>query len=151
MRSLNRTQSFLIAVVVLMLTCSSSLLCAQDSTDQPETSQVVAEQTDAEPTVAESPGSETEGDQDAPKEEVAPDPPAEAEEADSEEADGIQGRINDVFGKVNGALASVMFYPVAGVVPLAVLWLVMGSIFFFMSIKDRAKRFGPKRGRKIRG
>lgn len=66
-------------------------------------------------------------------EEAAPDPPeTEASKSESEEGsdDGFQGKVNKVFGKVNGFLAAGMFYPVGGVVPLAVLWLVMGSIFF---------------------
>jgi len=60
--------------------------------------------------------------------ETAPDPPS--EEADNEKHKGFQGQVDNAFGKVNEFLAAGMFYPVGGVVPLAVLWLVLGSIFF---------------------
>lgn len=74
--------------------------------------------------------------------ETAPDPPAE-ESAETGPA-GIQGQINDVFGEVNSFLGYYMFYNVLnfvgnenidghdsiGNLQLAVIWLVMGSIFF---------------------
>ena len=60
--------------------------------------------------------------------ETAPTPPAEDTESGGD--GGFQDQVNEVFGKVNGFLAAGMFYPVGGVIPLAVLWLVMGSIFF---------------------
>ena len=52
------------------------------------------------------------------------------EEAEPAGDGGFQDQVNEAFGKVNGFLAAGMFYPVGGVIPLAVLWLVMGSIFF---------------------
>ena len=60
--------------------------------------------------------------------ETAPTPPAEDTESGGD--GGFQDQVNEAFGKVNGFLAAGMFYPVGGVIPLAVLWLVMGSIFF---------------------
>ncbi|MFP6764670.1 MAG: alanine/glycine:cation symporter family protein, partial [Planctomycetaceae bacterium] len=44
--------------------------------------------------------------------------------------EGYEAAVNQVFGELNGALASVMFYKVGGQVPLAVLWLVVGAVFF---------------------
>ena len=40
------------------------------------------------------------------------------------EAEDFEARVNQAFGRLNGELASVMFYKVGGQVPLAVLWLV---------------------------
>jgi len=60
--------------------------------------------------------------------ETAPTSPAENVESDGD--GGFQDQVNDAFGTVNDFLAAGMFYKVGGVVPLAVLWLVMGSIFF---------------------
>ncbi|MFT5322271.1 MAG: AGCS family alanine or glycine:cation symporter [Planctomycetaceae bacterium] len=60
--------------------------------------------------------------------ETAPTPPA--EKAESGGDGGFQDQVNDAFGTVNEFLAAGMFYKVGGVVPLAVLWLVLGSIFF---------------------
>lgn len=41
----------------------------------------------------------------------------------------FEKRMDELFAKMNGALASVLFYKVVGV-PAAVLWLVIGAIFF---------------------
>ena len=57
-------------------------------------------------------------------------PPAEEDAEEEKKSEGLEAAVNDVFGSVNGALASIMFYPVGGVVPLAVLWLVVGAIIF---------------------
>ena len=38
--------------------------------------------------------------------------------------------LNDAFGTINGLLAKIMFYKIGGQVPAAVLWLVLGSIYF---------------------
>lgn len=69
--------------------------------------------------------------------EEAPAAPADAagektdgNDSDTKSADGLEATVNETFGKVNQALASVMFYKVGGHVPLAVLWLVVGAVFF---------------------
>jgi len=49
--------------------------------------------------------------------------------AGSEEG-GFEAKVNKAFGQLNNALGSVMFYKVGGMVPLAVLWLVVGAVFF---------------------
>jgi len=64
----------------------------------------------------------------------APDPPTAADS-------GIQTRINDAFGTLNGWLAAVMFYgvPIPGsggqTIPLAVLWLIIGAVCFTIRMK----------------
>ncbi|MDA1164571.1 MAG: alanine/glycine:cation symporter family protein [Planctomycetota bacterium] len=73
--------------------------------------------------------------------ETAPDPPADDE---TNKDTGFQSQVNDAFGKVNEKLAFYMFYNVLnffgneeidgrntmGNLQLAVIWLVLGSIFF---------------------
>jgi AGCS family alanine or glycine:cation symporter len=49
---------------------------------------------------------------------------------EKKEEGGVQAAVNDAFGKVNKTLASVMFYKVGGHVQLAVLWLIVGAVFF---------------------
>lgn len=74
--------------------------------------------------------------------ETAPAPPT--TEVDKETDHGIQARINDAFGEVNEFLGYYMFYNVLnffgnekidgkdtiGNLQLAVIWLVLGSVFF---------------------
>ena len=55
--------------------------------------------------------------------------------AAEEEQEGLEAVINNWFGGVNGALASVMFYKVGGVVPLAVLWLIVGAVVFTVRMR----------------
>ena len=62
-------------------------------------------------------------------------PPAEEDAEEEKKSEGLEAAVNDVFGSVNGALASIMFYPVGGVVPLAVLWLVVGAIIFTLRMR----------------
>ena len=89
---------------------------AQEPVDTQETKEVVSSD-DVAPESSEPADGET-----------APTPPAENAESDGD--GGFQDQVNDAFGTVNEFLAAGMFYKVGGVVPLAVLWLVMGSIFF---------------------
>jgi AGCS family alanine or glycine:cation symporter len=81
---------------------------------------------DSEPPVGGEAGETTKDDEAAPSKEKADD----SKEVDKEKEDGIQAAVNDAFGKVNKVLASVMFYKVGGHVQLAVLWLVVGAVFF---------------------
>lgn len=77
--------------------------------------------------------------------EAESDPSGEDTAAESEEPEGIQAQVDALFGKVNSKLASVWFFNVLrlvgdktdadgnhsiGNLPLAVLWLVAGAIFF---------------------
>lgn len=55
---------------------------------------------------------------------------SDASGSDSEADGGWQAQVDSIFNQINGVIASVIFYPVAGKVPLAVLWLVLGAIFF---------------------
>jgi len=66
---------------------------------------------------------------------TAPAPPSEEDAKEEKKDEGLEAAVNKVFGSVNGALASVMFYPVGGVVPLAVLWLVVGAIIFTVRMR----------------
>ena len=50
-------------------------------------------------------------------------------ETEAEPARGFEARIDEVFGSFNGAMSSVLFYPVCEI-PMAVLWLVLGAVFF---------------------
>ena len=62
-------------------------------------------------------------------------PPAEEDAEEEKKSEGLEAAVNDVFESVNDALASIMFYPVGGVVPLAVLWLVVGAIIFTLRMR----------------
>ena len=53
----------------------------------------------------------------------------ESDTAESTAMTSLEQSVDGLFGTINGALASVIFHEVYGV-PLAVLWLVLGSIFF---------------------
>lgn len=67
---------------------------------------------------------------------TAPAPPeAGADGGKEKKEEGFEATVNEVFGSVNGALASVMFYPIGGVVPLAVLWLVVGAVIFTIRMR----------------
>jgi alanine or glycine:cation symporter, AGCS family len=110
MRCAFPSRFLLSAILTSMLVFNGPLALAQETEEPP-----VAESVTSKP--AESAATET-----------APDPPS--EKSDDKEDAGFQGQVNDAFGKVNGFLAAGMFYKVGGVVPLAVLWLVLGSIFF---------------------
>lgn len=116
MRTVVTSRLLLSAILASTLLLNSPPAFAQEAAETQETKEVVtSDDVSAESSEAE--GSET-----------APTPPV--EEAAKKEDDGFQAKINEVFGEVNEFLAAGMFYPVGGVVPLAVLWLVMGSIFF---------------------
>ena len=110
MRTVVPSRFVLSAIIASMLVFNGPFAFAQDA-DQPP--------------VAESVSSET---SETGSTETAPDPPAEKAEQSGD--GGFQDRVNEAFGTVNGFLAAGMFYPVGGVIPLAVLWLVLGSIFF---------------------
>lgn len=77
-----------------------------------------------------------EGDDEAGTEKTtAPAPPKEKKAEEEKKEEGLEASVNEVFGSVNGALASVMFYKVGGKVPLAVLWLVVGAIIFTVRMR----------------
>jgi alanine or glycine:cation symporter, AGCS family len=116
MRTVFASRLLLSAIVASTMLFNSPSTFAQEPTDSQETKEAATNE-DVSPESSEPAGQET-----------APTPPA-TEEAKATD-DGFQARINEVFGEVNAFLAAGMFYPVGGVVPLAVLWLVMGSIFF---------------------
>jgi AGCS family alanine or glycine:cation symporter len=113
MRTVVTSRLLLSAVLASTLLFNGPPAFAQEPADAQETTEVVTND-DISPESSEAEGPET-----APAEEVA-----------KNDDDGFQAKINEVFGKVNEFLAAGMFYPVGGVIPLAVLWLVMGSIFF---------------------
>ncbi|NQV23478.1 MAG: alanine:cation symporter family protein [Rhodopirellula sp.] len=124
MRSVFPSRFFLSAVLASQLIFSGSFAVGQEVEKPPVVEEVAS-------TPAETAATET-----------APDPPA--SDTGKEEPAGIQERINDAFGKVNEFLAYYMFYNVLnfvgnenvdgkdsiGNLQLAVIWLVMGSIFF---------------------
>lgn len=116
MRTVVTSRLLLSAILASTLLSNSPPAIAQEPAETQETKEVVtSDDVTSETSQAES-------------SETAPTPPAD-EEAKKDD-DGFQAKINEVFGEVNGFLAAGMFYPVGGVIPLAVLWLVMGSIFF---------------------
>jgi len=115
MRTVVTSRILLFAILASTLLLNGPSVLAQDSAGTPETEQVVTD-TDS---LDEAESALTD---------IAPTPPVENTESDGD--GGFQDQVNDAFGKVNGFLAAGMFYKVGGVVPLAVLWLVMGSIFF---------------------
>ena len=115
MRTVVTSRILLFAILASTLLLNGPSVLAQDSAGTPETEQVVTD-TDS---LDEAESASTD---------IAPTPPVENTESDGD--GGFQDQVNDAFGKVNGFLAAGMFYKVGGVVPLAVLWLVMGSIFF---------------------
>jgi AGCS family alanine or glycine:cation symporter len=115
MRTVVTSRILLFAILASTLLLNGPSVLAQNSTGTPETEQVVTD-TDS---LDEAESASTD---------IAPTPPVENTESDGD--GGFQDQVNDAFGKVNGFLAAGMFYKVGGVVPLAVLWLVMGSIFF---------------------
>ena len=110
MRCAFPSRFLLSAILTSMLVFNGPLAFAQETEEPPAAESVTPGSTETEAT------------------ETAPDPPS--EEADNEKDKGFQGQVDNAFGKVNEFLAAGMFYPVGGVVPLAVLWLVLGSIFF---------------------
>jgi AGCS family alanine or glycine:cation symporter len=116
MRTVVTSRLLLSAVLASTLLFNGPPAFAQEPADAQETTEVVTND-DISPESSEAEGPET-----------APTPPA--EEVAKKDDDGFQAKINEVFGEVNEFLAAGMFYPVGGVIPLAVLWLVMGSIFF---------------------
>jgi len=116
MRTVVTSRLLLSAILASTLLFISPPAFAQEPGETQESKEVVTSD-DVSPESSEAEGPET-----------APTPPV--EEGDKEVDGGFQAKINEVFGEVNGFLAAGMFYPVGGVVPLAVLWLVMGSIFF---------------------
>lgn len=109
MRFPSRVPFILLALLAALVAFSPVSAIAQDA-DEPTSEPVSVTDSEASDSVNE----------------AAPDPPQTTRNL----PESFQGRINEFFGDMNGALASVMFYPVGGVVPLAVLWLVLGSIFF---------------------
>jgi AGCS family alanine or glycine:cation symporter len=113
MRTVVTSRLLLSAILASTLLFNGPPAFAQESAETQETTEVVTND-DISPESSEAEGPET-----APAEEVA-----------KNDDDGFQAKINEVFGEVNEFLAAGMFYPVGGVIPLAVLWLVMGSIFF---------------------
>jgi len=115
MRTVVTSRILLFAILASTLLLNGPSVLAQNSAGTPETEQVVTD-TDS---LDEAESASTD---------IAPTPPVENTESDGD--GGFQDQVNDAFGKVNGFLAAGMFYKVGGVVPLAVLWLVMGSIFF---------------------
>ena len=115
MRTVVTSRILLFAILASTLLLNGPSVLAQDSAGTPETEQVVTD-TDS---LDEAESASTD---------IAPTLPVENTESDGD--GGFQDQVNDAFGKVNGFLAAGMFYKVGGVVPLAVLWLVMGSIFF---------------------
>ncbi|MFT4558732.1 MAG: AGCS family alanine or glycine:cation symporter [Planctomycetaceae bacterium] len=116
MRTVVTSRLLLSAILASTLLLSSPPAFAQEPVDTQETKEVVTDTDDSsdEPEAAST--------------ETAPTPPA--EKAESGGDGGFQDQVNDAFGTVNEFLAAGMFYKVGGVVPLAVLWLVLGSIFF---------------------
>ena len=116
MRTVHTSRLLRSVVLASTLLLNSLPVFAQEPADTQETKEVVTND-DVTPAESEADNAET-----------APVLPVEEAEAGGD--GGFQDRVNQVFGEVNGFLAAGMFYPVGGVVPLAVLWLVMGSIFF---------------------
>jgi len=77
-------------------------------------------------------------DDDAASQEPSDAPEAPAAEHNEAAQPGLQAKVNDAFGALNGFLAAGMFWNVANLfgmgdtvnIPLAVFWLVAGAIFF---------------------
>jgi alanine or glycine:cation symporter, AGCS family len=109
------TRVFLAAILASIVLLGGSPALAQEPADGQQKEQVKS-------------AGETSETVESASAEPAPTPPP--EETESAGESGFQDRVNEAFGKVNEFLAAGMFYPVGGVIPLAVLWLVMGSIFF---------------------
>lgn len=81
---------------------------------------------------------QNESEQPAPAAQQAPTETTESTTDESEPA-GVMQKIDAAFGEFNGKLASVMFFPVplspadwknSKGIPLAVLWLIIGAVFF---------------------
>jgi len=125
-------RSLLSGLLIALLLCGG--ISAQDSAEEPAIQPVAGD-------TSEVAGPDTAAGDDAEIEPV----PADAETVDGPpELDGVQAKIDGLFGKVNGLLASVWFFNVLwligdrvvdgqhtiGNLPLAVAWLVAGAIFF---------------------
>ena len=117
----NRLWSLLLVVLLAVCSMSAPSVWAQDAAP-PTGGQAGETAKDDEAASVGPTEEEATGKAAAPEKPPAPS----AEKKDT----GVQGTINDAFGQVNGVLASVMFYKVGGAVPLAVLWLVIGAVFF---------------------
>jgi AGCS family alanine or glycine:cation symporter len=129
MRSVIPSRFVLSVIITSMLVFNGPFAFAQDADEPPVAESVSSEPSDVTTTITEST-------------DTAPTPPAEA--AAKKVDDGIQAQINEAFGKVNEFLGFYMFYNVLnffgneqvdgkdsiGNLQLAVIWLVLGSIFF---------------------
>jgi AGCS family alanine or glycine:cation symporter len=116
-------------IIASLLVFNGPFAFAQDAEQPPVAESISSEPSDATTTKTESTA-------------TAPTPPAEA--AAKKVDDGIQAQINEAFGEVNEFLGFYMFYNVLnfvgnekvdgkdsiGNLQLAVIWLVLGSIFF---------------------
>ncbi|MDA0807796.1 MAG: alanine/glycine:cation symporter family protein [Planctomycetota bacterium] len=134
MRTVVTSRILLSTILAATLLLNSPPVFAQESAETQESKEVVTSDVVA-PEISEPADTETANT------ETAPAPPAE----EPKEKDGsFQGKVNDVFGEVNEFLAYYMFYNVLdffgnekvdgkdtiGNLQLAVIWLVLGSIFF---------------------
>lgn len=124
LRAENRLWSFLVLSLFSLGLLSGPAAFAQEESPSSETP---AGETAEKP----ADGDDEEGTEKA----TAPAPPSEEDAKEEKKEEGLEAAVNEIFGSVNGALASVMFYKVGGVVPLAVLWLVVGAIIFTVRMR----------------
>tara|TARA_R110002072_G_scaffold238769_3_gene396445 strand:+ start:78117 stop:79829 length:1713 start_codon:yes stop_codon:yes gene_type:complete len=129
MRTVVTSRILLSAILAATLLLNSSPAFAQEPVEPQESKEVATSDVVA-PEASESTDAET-----------APAPPA---EESPEKGDDFQAKIDEAFGEVNGFLGGYMFYNVLnffgnekvdgkdtiGNLQLAVIWLVLGSIFF---------------------
>lgn len=135
MRCVFRTCHLLAVVFALTLVFNGTLAHAQDGADQP----IPSETTDVTETAPDAPADESEKDDDG-----SPGLVANLLSDLSDYLGGKQKEIDDFFKKVNDFLGTYIFYNVLelvgdeeidgkhtiGNLPFAVIWLVIGSIFF---------------------
>ena len=134
MRTVVTSRILLSTILAATLLLNSPPTFAQESAETQESKEVVTSD------VVATEASES-ADTKTANTETAPAPPA---EEPKEKDESFQGKVNDVFGEVNEFLAYYMFYNVLdffgnqkvdgkdtiGNLQLAVIWLVLGSIFF---------------------